>query len=143
MCVVENSDRLTDQPKDGHQGLQGEVTLPIQRSSILQHYSLQTFNVYRFMYRVFIKYFFSEDFENIPDSGLSLFSLCVSVCTHNRQVEHQRCSRTGRVKKNHKILRKKTYIRENSRQKRPADAAFTGFFPRERSRRRVMRKLAV
>ena len=31
------------------------------------------------------------------------FSLDISVCTHARQVEHQRCSRTGRVQKNHKI----------------------------------------
>ena len=37
----------------------------------------------------------------------TLFSLGVSVCTHTRQVENQRCSRTGRVQKNHKILRKK------------------------------------
>ena len=43
-------------------------------------------------------------------SGLwpSLFSLGVSVCTHTRQVEHQRCSRTGRVQKIQKILRKNT-----------------------------------
>ena len=32
----------------------------------------------------------------------TLFSLDVSACTHTRQVEHQRCSRTGRVKKNSK-----------------------------------------
>ena len=37
----------------------------------------------------------------------TLFSLGVSVCTHNRQVENQRCSRNGRVKKNHNIFRKK------------------------------------
>ena len=37
----------------------------------------------------------------------TLFSLGISVCTHTRQVENQRCSRTGRVQKNHKILRKK------------------------------------
>ena len=45
-------------------------------------------------------------------SGLcfSLFSLAVSVCTHTRQVEHQCCSRTGRVQKNHQILRKKHNI---------------------------------
>ena len=46
-------------------------------------------------------------------SGLSPFSVspCVSVCTHTRQVEpHQRCSRTGRVQKNHKILKKKHNI---------------------------------
>ena len=45
------------------------------------------------------------------DSGLSLFSLGVSVCTHTRQVEHQRCRRTGRVQKNHKI-RKNTIFNE-------------------------------
>ena len=56
--------------------------------------------LYYTLYRVFIKYcVFSLRLENIPDSGLSLFSLCVSVCTHTRQVEHQRCSRKGRVKK--------------------------------------------
>ena len=49
------------------------------------------------MYRVFIKYcVFFEDFKIIPDSGLPLFTLGVSVCTHNRQVENKRCSRTGR-----------------------------------------------
>ena len=41
----------------------------------------------------------------------SLFSLVVSVCT--RQVEHQRCSNTGRVQKNSKILRKNTIINEH------------------------------
>ena len=40
----------------------------------------------------------------------TLLSLVVSVCTHARQVEHQRCSRTGRVQKIHKILRKKHNI---------------------------------
>ena len=40
------------------------------------------------IYRVFIRYcVFSK--ENIPNSGLSLFSPGVSVCTHTRQVEHQ------------------------------------------------------
>ena len=63
------------------------------------------------IYRVFIKYcVFSKKFQIIPDSGLSLFSLCVSVCKHTRQVEYQRCSRTGRVKKNHKTFRKKHNI---------------------------------
>ena len=34
------------------------------------------------IYRVFIKYFvFFQIFYNIPESGLSLFSLGVSVCT--------------------------------------------------------------
>ena len=66
------------------------------------------------IYRVFIKYcVFFRIFENILDSGLSLFSFGVSVCTHTRQVEHQRCSRTGGVQKNHKILRKNTIINEH------------------------------
>ena len=35
------------------------------------------------IYMVFIRYcVFSEDLKNIPDSGLSLFSLGVIVCTH-------------------------------------------------------------
>ena len=34
-------------------------------------------------------------------------SLDVNVCTHAGQVEHQRCSRTGRVQKIQKILIKK------------------------------------
>ena len=38
----------------------------------------------------------------------TLFSLGVSVCTHTRQVENQRCNRTGRVQKNSKILWEKT-----------------------------------
>ena len=64
-----------------------------------------------YIYRVFIKYcFFPQIFKNIPDSGLSLLSLSVSVCTHTRQVENQRCSRFGGVQKNHKILRKKHNI---------------------------------
>ena len=33
----------------------------------------------------------------------TLFSLGVSACTLTMQVEHQRCSRIGRVQKNHKI----------------------------------------
>ena len=57
---------------------------------------------------------FLRKFLNIPDSGLSLLSLLVSVCTHNRQVENLRCSRTGRVQKNHKILRKKTQYLMNT-----------------------------
>ena len=50
-------------------------------------------------------------FWKILKHWVSLFSLGVSVCTHNnRQVEHQRCSRTGRVQKNHQILRKTQYF---------------------------------
>ena len=44
----------------------------------------------------------SKILKYIPDTGLSLFSLCVlgvCVCTHTRQVEHRGCSRTGRVQK--------------------------------------------
>ena len=48
--------------------------------------------------------FFSELFKIFQ----TLFSLGVSVCTHIRQVENQRCSRTGRVQK---ILRKKHRIK--------------------------------
>ena len=53
---------------------------------------------------MFIKYcVFSELLKILR----TLFSLGVSVCTHTRQVEHQRCSRTGRVQKNHNIWRKR------------------------------------
>ena len=62
-------------------------------------------------YRVFIKYcVFFRIYRNIPDSGLSLFSLGVSLCTHTSQVENQRWCRTDRVQKNHNILRKKHNI---------------------------------
>ena len=58
-------------------------------------------------YRVFIKIVFFS--KILKYSGLWPFSvsLSVSVCTHNRQVEHHRCSRTGR---NQKIFRKKQNI---------------------------------
>ena len=59
---------------------------------------------------MFIKYcVFFEDFKIFR----TLFSLGVSMCTHTRQVEHQRCSRTDRVQKNHKILRKNTIFNEH------------------------------
>ena len=62
------------------------------------------------MYRVFIKYcVFSELLEIFR----TLFSLAVSVCAHTRQVINQHCSRTGRVQKNHKILRKNTIFNEH------------------------------
>ena len=35
------------------------------------------------------------------------------MCAHTGQVEHHRCSRAGRVQKNHKILRKNTISNEN------------------------------
>ena len=53
---------------------------------------------------------FFPNFLNIPDYGLSLVFLGVSVCTHTRQVEHQHCSGTGRVQKNHKIWKKTQYL---------------------------------
>ena len=66
------------------------------------------------IYSVFIKYcVFSEDIKIFPDSCLPLFSLGVSVCTHARQVEHQRYSRTGRVQKILKNLRKNTIFNEH------------------------------
>ena len=62
-------------------------------------------------YMVLIKY--CVFFKILKYSGpwhLSVFPLGVSVCTHTRQVEHQRCSRTGRVQKTHHILRKNRYL---------------------------------
>ena len=53
--------------------------------------------------------FFSEDFKIF----LTLFPLGVSVCTHTRQVENLRCSRTDRVQKNQKNLRKNTIFNEH------------------------------
>ena len=62
-------------------------------------------------FRVFIKYcVFFRIYTNIPDSGLSLFSLIVSLCTQTSQVENQRWCRTDRVQKNHNIWRKKHNI---------------------------------
>ena len=56
-------------------------------------------------YRVILCFF--RRFSNIPDSGLSLFSLAVSVCTHTRQVVHQCCRRTGRVQKKSQNFKEK------------------------------------
>ena len=58
-------------------------------------------------YRVFIKYCVFFEFIKI---FWTLYSLGVSVYTPTRQVENHRCSRAGRVQKNHKILRKKNTI---------------------------------
>ena len=63
-----------------------------------------------FSFRVFIKYcvlFKSLKIFRNP------FSLGVSVCTHTRQVEHQRCSTTAGVQKNHNILRKNTIFNKH------------------------------
>ena len=51
--------------------------------------------------------FFFQRFLNILDSGLSLFSLGISV-------ENQRCSRTGRVMKNHDNFKEKTQYLMNT-----------------------------
>ena len=57
--------------------------------------------------RVFITYYvFSDDFNIFRTRAFLCFpSVSVCVHTHTRQVENQRCSRTGRVQKNHNILR--------------------------------------
>ena len=68
--------------------------------------------------------FFPEDFKIFPNSGLSMFSLGVSVCTHTRQVEHQQCSRNGRVQNYHKILRKKTQALMNTTYNRKGKVLF-------------------
>ena len=59
---------------------------------------------------MFIKYCVFSEFLKI---FWTLYSLGVSVCTHTRQVENHRCSRAGRVKKNHNILRKKSIFYEH------------------------------
>ena len=60
-----------------------------------------------------IKYcVFSKNLKYIPNFGFSRFPIVVSVCTQ-WQVKHQRCSRTGRVQKNHNILRKNTIFNEH------------------------------
>merc|ERR1711860_128064 len=61
---------------------------------------------------LYIVFYFQKN-KNFPDSGLSLFSLGVRVCTLTGQVEHQRCSRNCRVQENHKILRKNTIFYEH------------------------------
>ena len=62
---------------------------------------------------MFIKYgVFSKILKYIPDSGLFRFPLGVSLCTQ-WQANHQHCSRTGRVQKNHNILRKNTIFNEH------------------------------
>ena len=53
--------------------------------------------------------FFFKDFRIFRTLGF--LCLPVLLCVHKtRKVEHQRCSRTGRVQKNHNILRKKYNI---------------------------------
>ena len=80
----------------------GGVSAQLKPSTMMINNDLSIANS---SYRVFIKYCVFSEFLKI---FRTLFSLGVSVCTHTRQVENQRCSRTGRVEKNHKILGKKT-----------------------------------
>ena len=62
-----------------------------------------------YIYSVFIKYcVFPENiviFLNSVSSATVPVVFDLALCTHTRQVENQRCSRTYRVQKNHKILR--------------------------------------
>ena len=77
--------------------------------------------------------FFSEFFKIFR----TLSSLGVSLCTQSRQVENQRCCRTGRVQKNHKILRQNTIFNEH-----PVSQGFqknTGL-PSPKIRKEVVRK---
>ena len=61
-------------------------------------------------YRVFIKYCaFFEDFKIFRTLAFLCFP-SASVCTHTRQVEHQRI---GRVQKNHKNTVKETIFYEH------------------------------
>ena len=62
---------------------------------------------------MFIKYgVFFENFKIFRTLSF-LFFPSVSVYVHTRQVEHQGCSRTGRVQKNHKTSRKNTFLNEH------------------------------
>ena len=57
----------------------------------------------------------------------------MSVCTHTRQVENQRCSRTGRVQKTYNILRKNTIFNEHpvtSKNRKPSHLC-ASFWPRK------------
>ena len=85
-----------------------EETLPYrQYKPNLQQVSAYALYCTHVQYRVFIRYCVFYEFLKI---FRTLFSLCVSVYTHTRQVEHQRCNRADRVQKNHNILRKKHNI---------------------------------
>ena len=62
---------------------------------------------------VFIKYcVFFKILKYIPNSGLSRFTLGVSVCTQ-WQVKHRRCSRTFRVQKKTQHFKKNTIFNEH------------------------------
>ena len=67
-----------------------------------------------YKYRVFIKYCVFRKFLYIFRTLASLGVYTgLYAWTTKWQVEHQRYSRTGRVKKNHNILRKKTIFNEH------------------------------
>ena len=71
-------------------------------------------SVFALLYRVFIKYcVFSKILKYIPDFGLSRCVHWTSCLDHKMQVEHQRCIRTGRVKKSHNILRENTIFKQH------------------------------
>ena len=71
---------------------------------------IATLFLFTFLYRLFIKYcVFSEILKCSGLWPFYVFPRCQCVYT-TRQVEHQRCSRTSRVQKNPKILRKKHNI---------------------------------
>ena len=66
------------------------------------------------MYRVFIKYCdFSKDFIIIRTLALLCFPL-VCVYTYQAEVEHQRCSRTGRAQKKSQHFKEKTQYLMNT-----------------------------
>ena len=57
---------------------------------------------------------FFRRFWNIPDSGLSLFSLGVSVCTHTRQVESQALQQNWQSSENSPNFKEKTQYLVNT-----------------------------
>ena len=76
-----------------------------RRLLFIETCSLATSTNFSSRYRVFIRYCVFSEFLKI---FRTLFSLGVSVCTNTRQVEIQRCSRTGRVQKNQTKIKEKT-----------------------------------
>ena len=93
-------------------GSLGQVPLYVGTLTIRIYQISKKFFQVSWTYRVFIKYcIFLKDFKIFRTLAFFCFpSVSVCVHTHTRQVENQRCSRTGRVQKNHKILRKKHNI---------------------------------
>ena len=81
--------------------------------------------------------FFSKILKYSGLLTFSVFPRCARcVCIHTRQVEHQRCSRTCRVQKNHNILRKNTIFYEHPvfnlrTQSSNLKGEFTNFYQRK------------